>query len=183
MTYHDCRMSRGDKPRRSRFRSYPIGFSHIDIAEVRTEQGRFYIFVTIDRTRKFALVELHEKVKTSTVREFLEQLIAAVPYTIHTVPTDNGIHFTTPGAGSAVPLIRDLSCPRIRVRLRHQRYRSPHDQAKASLDQWLARTDEPYHQGCDGQTLQGWRLKKYGSICFDPPFNLKRQKLLRRGGA
>jgi len=30
-----------------------------------------------------------------------------VPYKIHTVLTDNGIHFTTPGAGgSAVPLIK-----------------------------------------------------------------------------
>ena len=34
------------------------------------------------------------------------RLIAAVPYKIHTVLTDNGIQFATPGAsGSAVPLI------------------------------------------------------------------------------
>lgn len=32
----------------------------------------------------------------------------AVPYTIHTVLTDNGIHFATLGAGgSAVPLLRE----------------------------------------------------------------------------
>ncbi|KAJ8136188.1 hypothetical protein OY671_010599, partial [Metschnikowia pulcherrima] len=29
----------GDKPKRSKFRSYPIGYFHIDIAEVRTEQA------------------------------------------------------------------------------------------------------------------------------------------------
>jgi len=35
-------------------------------------------------------------------------LIAAVPYKIHTVLTDNGIQFTTPGAGgSAVALIKE----------------------------------------------------------------------------
>ncbi|ANK95489.1 IS481 family insertion sequence transposase domain-containing protein (plasmid) [Rhizobium sp. N6212] len=35
-------------------------------------------------------------------------MIAAVPYKIHTVLTDNGIQFTTPGAGgSAVPLIKE----------------------------------------------------------------------------
>src|ERR1044072_2612427 len=28
----------GDRPQRSRFKRYPIGFFHIDIAEVRTEQ-------------------------------------------------------------------------------------------------------------------------------------------------
>ena len=30
----------GNKPQRSRFKRYPIGFFHIDIAEVRTEQGK-----------------------------------------------------------------------------------------------------------------------------------------------
>ncbi|RWF37970.1 MAG: transposase, partial [Mesorhizobium sp.] len=41
-------------------------------------------------------------------RDFLLRLIAAVPYKIHTVLTDNGIQFTTPGAGgSAVPLIKE----------------------------------------------------------------------------
>src|SRR3954469_4529849 len=33
----------GDKPQRSRFKRYPIGFFHIDIAEVRTEQGKLYL--------------------------------------------------------------------------------------------------------------------------------------------
>lgn len=98
----------GDKPRRSKFKSYPIGFFHIDIAEVRTEQGRLYMFVAIDRTSKFAFVELREKAKTATARDFLYRLIDAVLYKIHTVLTDNGIHFTTPDAGgSAVPLIRE----------------------------------------------------------------------------
>ena len=39
----------GDKPKRSKFRSYPIGYFHIDLAEVRTEQGKLYMFVAIDR--------------------------------------------------------------------------------------------------------------------------------------
>jgi len=91
-----------------KFKAYPIGFFHIDIAEVRTEQGKLHMFVAIDRTSKFAFVELHEKATTAISREFLLRLIAAVPYKIHTVLTDNGIQFTTPGAGgSAVPLIRE----------------------------------------------------------------------------
>ena len=40
----------GDKPDRRKFKSYPIGYFHIDIAEVRTEEGRLYLFVAIDRT-------------------------------------------------------------------------------------------------------------------------------------
>ena len=35
----------GDKPRRAKFKRDPIGFFHIDIAEVRTEQGRLYLLV------------------------------------------------------------------------------------------------------------------------------------------
>jgi transposase len=51
----------GDKAQRSKFKRYPIGFFHIDIAEVRTEQGKLHLFVAIDRTSKFAFAELHEK--------------------------------------------------------------------------------------------------------------------------
>src|SRR3954469_15354027 len=48
----------GDKPKRSRFKAYPLGYFHIDIAEVHTAEGRLYLFVAIDRTTKFAFVEL-----------------------------------------------------------------------------------------------------------------------------
>jgi hypothetical protein len=80
----------GDKPAKRKFKSYPIGYFHIDIAEVRTEQGKLHMFVAIDRTSKFAFVELHEKAPTAVSRDFLLRLIAAVPYKIHTVLTDNG---------------------------------------------------------------------------------------------
>src|SRR4051795_9368692 len=45
----------GDKPKRSRFKASPIGYFHIDIAQVSTEQGKLHLFVAIDRTSKFAL--------------------------------------------------------------------------------------------------------------------------------
>jgi transposase InsO family protein len=87
----------GDKTNKRKFKAYPLGYFHIDIAEVRTEQGRLYLLVAIDRTSKFAFVELHEKATTRVAGDFLRALIQAVPYKIHTVLTDNGIHFTTPG--------------------------------------------------------------------------------------
>ena len=46
----------GDKPVKKKFKTYPIGYFHIDIAEVRTDQGKLYLFVAIDRTSKFAFV-------------------------------------------------------------------------------------------------------------------------------
>ena len=98
----------GEKPAKKRFKPYPIGYFHIDIAEVRTEQGKLYLFVAIDRTSKFACVELHEKATRRIAGDFLRALIAAVPYRVHTVLTDNGTHFTTPGnTASAAPLIKE----------------------------------------------------------------------------
>ena len=93
----------GSKPQRSRFKRYPIGFFHIDIAEVRTEQGKLHLFVAIDRTSKFAFVELHEKATRRVAGDFLRHLAAAVPYKVHTVLTDNGTHFTEPGGDGWTP--------------------------------------------------------------------------------
>jgi len=98
----------GSRPAKKKFKTYPIGYFHIDIAEVRTAQGKLHLFVAIDRTSKFAFIELHEKATTMIAADFLRHLIAAVPYKIHTVLTDNGIQFTTPGAGgSAVQEINE----------------------------------------------------------------------------
>jgi transposase InsO family protein len=96
----------GDLPAKKTFKSYPIGFFHIDIAEVQTAEGRLYLFVAIDRTSKFAFVEVHRKALRKTAADFLRHLTEAVPYRINIVLTDNGTHFTTPGAGgSAAALI------------------------------------------------------------------------------
>ena len=84
----------GDKPTKQKFKSYPIGYFHIDIAEVQTAEGKLYLFVAIDRTSKFAYAELHEKAGKMAAAQFLRNLIATVPYAIHTVLTDNGIQFT-----------------------------------------------------------------------------------------
>lgn len=51
----------GDRPAKKKFKTYQIGYFHIDVAEVRTEQGKLHMFIAIDRTSKFAFVELHEK--------------------------------------------------------------------------------------------------------------------------
>jgi len=75
----------GDKPAKKKFKKYPIGYFHIDIAEVRTEEGKLYLFVAIDRTSKFTYVELHER---------QTKMIAAVPYKLTQILTDNGIQFT-----------------------------------------------------------------------------------------
>src|SRR5690554_1726957 len=84
----------GDKPKRQRFKRYPIGYFHIDIAEVQTAEGKLYLFVGIDRTSKFAFTQLVGKAGKMAAAQFLRNLIAAVPYRIHTVLTDNGVQFS-----------------------------------------------------------------------------------------
>jgi transposase InsO family protein len=107
----------GDKPQRSKFKRYPIGFFHIDIAEVRSEQGRLYLLVAIDRTSKFAFVELHERVTRRVAGDFLRHLAASVPYKINTVLTDNGTHFTEPtGDGWTPEDIRAMRAERVPFR-------------------------------------------------------------------
>src|ERR1700685_4390999 len=96
-------------PSKRKFRPYPIGYFHIDIAEVQTAEGRLYLFVAIDRTSKFAFTELHAKATTRTAADFLQALVRAVPYKVHTVLTDNGTHFTDPRGDTWSPAeIREM---------------------------------------------------------------------------
>ena len=81
----------GDKPDKKRFKAYPIGYFHVDIAEVSTAQGKLRLFVAIDHTSKFAFARLVESAGKMEVAEFLRDLAKAVPYAIHTVLADNGI--------------------------------------------------------------------------------------------
>jgi len=129
-----------------------IRFFHIDIAEVQTAEGKLYLFVAIDRTSKFAFVQLVESANRVTASAFLVALIAAVPYKIHTVLTDNGIQFRLP------PRLRQranrtLYHAYVRYALPGKRHRAPLHQNQSSMDKWTGRTNEPDHQGSNRQTL------------------------------
>jgi len=99
----------GDKEPKRKFKTYPIGYFHIDIAEVRTAEGKLYLYVTIDRTSKFAFVQLVTKTGRTSASAFLVALIKAVPYKIHTVLTDNGIQFTFPPRYADGPTARYIT--------------------------------------------------------------------------
>ena len=98
----------GDKPKRAKFKRYPICFFHIDIAEVQTAEGKLFSFVAIDRTSKFAVVQLVEKANRKTAWEFLEHLLKVVPYRIHTILTDNGIQFAEQPRNRNTPYSRQM---------------------------------------------------------------------------
>jgi transposase InsO family protein len=83
----------GGTPKTKKFDRYPIGFFHIDLAEVRSAEGKLYLFVAIDRTSKVAFVQLVERADMQAAAAFLQSRVAAVPYRIHIMLTDNGIRF------------------------------------------------------------------------------------------
>jgi transposase InsO family protein len=83
----------GDKPQKKTFKPYPIGYFHIEIAEVRTAEGQLYWFVAIDRTCKFAYAERHPEAIKTVATQCLRHLIAAIPSKIHTILTDNSSQF------------------------------------------------------------------------------------------
>lgn len=83
-----------EKGTKKKFKTYPIGYFHVDIAEVQTLEGKMYLFVAIDRTSKFAYAELHHTQTKMIAAEFLRHVIEAVPYKITKILTDNGIQFT-----------------------------------------------------------------------------------------
>ena len=64
--------------KKKKFKTYPIGFFHIDITEVRSAEGKLYLFVAIDRTSKFAFARLFERANTRAASEFLCELVEAV---------------------------------------------------------------------------------------------------------
>jgi transposase InsO family protein len=121
-----CRAA--DKPKRQKFKRYPIhcpagdlqgksaerGSFHIDITEVQTAEGKLYLFVGIDRTSKFTVTQLVEKADRKTAWEFLQHMLEVVPYQVHTILTDNGIQFAEQSrnrnTGYSRPMRFDMIC-------------------------------------------------------------------------
>jgi transposase InsO family protein len=99
----------------AKFDRYPIGFFRIDLAEVRTAESKLYLLVPINRTSKFVAVEFVEKAGMQAAAAFLQALVEAVPYRIHTVLTDNGIQFADLAKNRKGPTARFRGHPLHRV--------------------------------------------------------------------
>ena len=145
-------------PQKKKFKSYPIGYFHVDLTEVRTAEGKLYLFVAIDRTSKFTFVRLVQKATRSAAGDFLRDLAQRVPYKIHTVLTDNGTHFTSPGnIASAAPLIKE-------ARARGELFRAhSFELACADLD-IDHRLTKPNHPWTNGQVERMNRTIKQATV-------------------
>jgi transposase InsO family protein len=79
--------------KRERFAETRIGYVHIDACELRLAQGKLFMFLAIDRVSKLVHVAFYEANTKLNGAAFLRQVVAAFPYQIHTVLTDNGMAF------------------------------------------------------------------------------------------
>ena len=79
--------------KRGKFAQTAIGYIHIDISELRLAGGKLNMVLAIDRVSKFTYVEFRDDAGTMNGAEFLRGVVAAFPYAIHTVLTDNGMAF------------------------------------------------------------------------------------------
>jgi transposase InsO family protein len=89
------RLPRDDEraSKRKRFAETTIGYVHIDVCELRLAQGKLFLFLAIDRVSKFAHVAFFDANTKLNGAAFLRQVVAAFPYRLHTVLTDNGMAF------------------------------------------------------------------------------------------
>lgn len=145
----------GDKPAKQPFKRYPIGYFHIDIAEVRTEEGKLYLFVAVDRTSKFAFAEGDHSHRQSFPRRIGRSRPLQNPHRAHRQRHP----VRRPAQEPAWP-DRALARPPLRPDLLEAWHRSPSHQAQPPMDQRPSRTDEPDAEG--GGTEQA--LKQIGSL-------------------
>ena len=77
------------KEQRKRFKTYEIGYVHIDSCELHHAEGKLVMFLAIDRVSKFPYVEFHDSAGKMEGSAFLSNAVEV----IHTVLTDNGMAF------------------------------------------------------------------------------------------
>jgi transposase InsO family protein len=149
-------------PGKGRFKAYPIGYVHIDIAEVRSEQGRLYLFVAVDRTSKLAFAQLRERATRRVAADFLHALVEALPYKLHTVLTDNGVQCTDtlPADEDPEAAIDAIWAARGEPRL-HRVHAFDHACERHGVEHRLTK---PYHPWTNGQAERMNRTLKDATV-------------------
>ncbi len=79
------------------FKDYVPGFVHVDVKYLPLmpdESERRYLFAAIDRATRWVYVEILPEKSAACAQSFLAHLLAAAPFKITTILTDNGKEFT-----------------------------------------------------------------------------------------
>ena len=127
---------------------------------MQTAEGKLFPFGAIDRTSKFAFIQLVESATRVTAPAFLEALVVAVPYRIHTVLTDNGIQFRFPPRYANGPTARfvthmfDMRCAEHGIEHRFTRIYHP----------WTSGQVERMNRTIKGATVQRFHYERHDQL-------------------
>ena len=138
------------KEQRKRFKTYEIGYVHIDSCELRHADGKLVMFLAIDRVSKFAYVEFHDSAGKMEGSAFLSNAMEVFPYKIHTVLTDNGMAFAD--------LPKNRGGP-------SRRFLGPHIFDRVCMKNGIEhRLTKPYHPWTNGQAERMNRTIKDATV-------------------
>jgi IS30 family transposase len=138
------------KEQRKRFKTYEIGYVHIDSCELRHADGKLVMFLAIDRVSKFTYVEFHDSAGKMEGSAFLSNAVLVFPYKIHTVLTDNGMAFAD------LPKNRDGPS---------RRFLGPHIFDRVCMKNGIEhRLTKPYHPWTNGQAERMNRTIKDATV-------------------
>jgi transposase-like protein len=138
------------RERRKRFKTYEIGYVHIDSCELRHADGKLVMFLAIDRVSKFTYVEFHDSAGKMEGSAFLSNAAEVFPYKIHTVLTDNGMAFAD--------LPKNRGGP-------SRRFLGPHIFDRVCMKNGIEhRLTRPYHPWTNGQAERMNRTIKDATV-------------------
>jgi len=138
------------REQRKRFKTYEIGYVHIDSCELRHADGKLVMFLAIDRVSKFTYVEFHDSAGKMEGSAFLRNVVEAFPYKIHIVLTDNGMAFAD------LPKNRDRP---------NTRWLGPHIFDRVCNEHGIEhRLTKPYHPWTNGQAERMNRTIKDATV-------------------
>lgn len=95
---HRCLQRHGISPlpveetqaQRKRFKTYEIGYVHIDSCELRHADGKLVMFLAIDRVSKFTYVEFHDCAGKMEGAAFLKAVVEVFPQRRSSMGSEGG---------------------------------------------------------------------------------------------